>query len=57
MIGKEVQIVRQGDAILTGTAVGLGYDGSLQVQTAQGVEPVVAGDVSLRAADGSYFLL
>lgn len=57
VIGKEVQIVRQGDAILTGTAIGLGHDGSLQVQTAQGVEQVVAGDVSLRAADGSYFLL
>ncbi len=57
VIGKEVQIVRQGDAILTGTAVGLGSDGSLQVQTAQGIEQVVAGDVSLRAVDGSYFLL
>ncbi len=57
VIGRDVQVVRQGAAVLTGRAVGLGADGSLQVQTDQGVQSVLAGDVSLRAADGSYCLL
>lgn len=57
VIGKEIQIVRQGNTLLTGKAIGLDADGALLVQTPQGVESVLAGDVSLRAADGSYRLL
>ncbi len=52
--GKHIQIVRQGEALLYGTALGLADDGALLVQTETGVERVMAGDVSLRAADGSY---
>ena len=52
--GKEVQVVRQGETVLCGIAVGLAEDGSLLVETANGVEQIMAGDVSLRAADGGY---
>ena len=55
VIGKEVQIMRQGKALLTGVVEGLGSDGALLVQTEHGLEEIIAGDVSLRAADGSYF--
>lgn len=54
--GKDVQIVQQGKALLHGTAVGLAEDGSLLVETERGVEKIMAGDVSLRAADGGYAL-
>lgn len=55
VIGKEVQVMRQGQSLLTGVVKGLGADGALLVQTEHGLEEIVAGDVSLRAADGSYF--
>ena len=54
--GKDVQIVRQGEALLYGTALGLADDGALLVQTETGIERIMAGDVSLRAADGGYAL-
>jgi len=54
VVGQAVRVVRQGDTLLTGIAEGLDLDGALLVRTAQGVERVLAGDVSLRALDGSY---
>ena len=54
MSGKAIQIVRQGEALLYGTALGIADDGALLVQTEHGVERIIAGDVSLRAADGGY---
>ena len=54
--GKQVQIVQHGKAFLYGTAMGLDTDGALLVQTEQGMERIVAGDVSLRNADGGYAL-
>lgn len=57
VIGREVQVVHQDKSILSGIAVGLADDGALQVRTEQGMELVTVGDVSLRAADGSYFLV
>ena len=57
VIGREVQVVHQDKSILNGIAVGLANDGALQVKTKQGMELVTVGDVSLRAADGSYFLV
>ncbi len=52
--GKEVQIVQQSSTVLYGTALGLADDGALLVQTEHGIERIMAGDVSLRAADGGY---
>ena len=57
VIGREVQVIHQDKSILNGIAVGLANDGALQVKTKQGMELVTVGDVSLRAADGSYFLV
>lgn len=54
VMGKKVQILQHGDAILHGTAVGLAEDGALLVETKSGIVPILAGDVSLRAEDGSY---
>lgn len=54
MSGKAIQIVRQGEALLYGTALGIADDGALLVQTEHGMERIIAGDVSLRAADGGY---
>ena len=54
MKGKTVQIQQQGRAVLYGTATGIADDGALLIQTEQGIERIVAGDVSLRAADGGY---
>lgn len=56
VIGREVQILRQNEPVLYGKAVGLDEDGALLVQTENGTERIIAGDVSLRAADGSYAL-
>lgn len=56
VIGREVQVLRQGETVLYGMATGLAEDGALVVQTGNGEERIVAGDVSLRAADGSYAL-
>lgn len=52
--GKEVQIVQHGNTLLYGTAIGLADDGALLVKTEQGIQRIMAGDVSLRAADGGY---
>lgn len=52
--GKGVQILQQGKPVLYGTAIGIADDGVLLIQTEQGIERIVAGDVSLRAADGGY---
>lgn len=54
VIGKEVQIVQQGNTMLAGTAIGLADDGALQIQTAHGIETIIVGDVSLRGKDGRY---
>ena len=48
LAGQAVTIVDQGHTISAGIASGLGPDGSLQVQTAQGIETFHAGDVSVR---------
>lgn len=55
IIGKAVQIVRQGEVCMIGTAEALGADGALLVRTENGLEHIIAGDVSVRASDGSYF--
>ncbi len=52
--GKAVQILQHGNVMLYGTALGLADDGALLVQTEQGTERIITGDVSLRAADGGY---
>lgn len=54
VVGKEVRIIQQGKELMTGIAEGLGADGALLVRTDQGVEQIIAGDVSLRAMDGGY---
>lgn len=54
MIGREVQVIKQGEICMTGTAKALDSAGALLVRTEQGMETVIAGDVSVRAVDGSY---
>lgn len=56
VIGKEIQVIQNGESILYGTAVGLSENGALLIQTKNGVETVLAGDVSLRGKDGQYMI-
>ena len=49
-----MRIIQQGKELMTGIAEGLGEDGALLVRTDQGIEHIIAGDVSLRAMDGGY---
>lgn len=51
-LGTDVVVELPGGEVLRGTAVGLAPDGALEVRTASGVRPVLAGDVRLRAGDG-----
>ena len=46
--GQDVNIIELGRTIATGQATGLATNGSLQVQTANGIKTFIAGDVSVR---------
>jgi len=50
--GREVVLFEQGQELMRGIAAGVDERGQLLVDTAQGRETVVTGDVSLRIADG-----
>jgi BirA family biotin operon repressor/biotin-[acetyl-CoA-carboxylase] ligase len=50
--GREVVLFEQGKELMRGIAAGVDERGQLLVDTAQGRETVVTGDVSLRVADG-----
>lgn len=54
MIGSEVIVQKQGEAVYSGIAEDLAMDGTLLVRTVDGLTAVLAGDVSLRAKDGEY---
>ena len=54
MMGKKIQVLRNGEIALTGTAVDLDDMGALIVSTAQGQFCVTAGEVSLRDGQGGY---
>ncbi|MBL8481600.1 MAG: biotin--[acetyl-CoA-carboxylase] ligase [Rhodocyclaceae bacterium] len=48
--GREVRIVDDGRVVQQGLCLGVAADGALLLQTPAGVQAVIAGDVSLRAA-------
>lgn len=50
-LGREV-IVTQAGHELTGSAVDIGYDGKLKVETADGMVEIISGDVSVRGLQG-----
>lgn len=52
-LGKDVRAVI-GNETISGTAIDIDRDGSLIVRTAHGDRTLHAGEVSVRAADGSY---
>lgn len=49
MLGKNVRVISAGDgSFFTGKAIDLNHDGALVVETADGLQTVYAGDVSIR---------
>lgn len=45
---REVRILGEGETPITGICRGVGDDGSLLIETAGGLKPILSGDVSLR---------
>lgn len=54
IIGQEVSVQQHNREQYCGIAEDIAADGSLLVRTATGLQTVMAGDVSLRAKDGTY---
>jgi len=53
-LGREIRVISAGDgSYFTGKAIDLNHDGALVVETADGLQTVYAGDVSIRQASSA----